>query len=110
MRYQKSLALLLSAIRYSSRAYLSDNSKNNVAGTHTFFGRNRRRKDAEADERSDTGLVPAFRDGQDSLMAMGPPLRVAQIKQQTKNLIFANFRHFCSLVPRRSLMATPVLG
>jgi predicted ABC-type ATPase len=37
MRYQKSLALLLSAIRYSSRAYIFDNSTNNAAGTHTWL-------------------------------------------------------------------------
>jgi len=37
MRYQKSLALLLSAIRYSSRAYIFDNSTNSAAGNHTWL-------------------------------------------------------------------------
>jgi predicted ABC-type ATPase len=37
MRYQKSLALLLSAIRYSSRAYIFDNSTNNATGSHTWL-------------------------------------------------------------------------
>jgi predicted ABC-type ATPase len=37
MRYQKSLALLLSAIRYASRSYIFDNSTNNAAGTHTWL-------------------------------------------------------------------------
>jgi predicted ABC-type ATPase len=36
-RYQKSLDLLVSAIRSANRAYIFDNSTNNLDGTHTWL-------------------------------------------------------------------------
>lgn len=36
-RYHKSLDLLLSAIRFTNRAYIFDNSTNNADGTHTWL-------------------------------------------------------------------------